>query len=199
MADILIVEDGVRERERLCKLFESSDYSVKAVESVSEAERLLSVEQFRLAFLDIGLGDRSGSHLFELIKSSSSVPFVVILTGNPSVHLKQRFMDEGAAAYIVKASDASSNQSLLHLASSLLGTEKVSISGGIPLSDFLRQYVNEASRTLFLDTDEKLPACSACASEEFVVTFEHKTQLPPEVEGLVVCAHCGKALDPEIG
>ena len=113
MKDILIVEDGLHERERLRKLFCEANFSVASAESVGEAEKLLSIEQFRLVILDIGLGDKSGSYLFQSIKRSGQVSFVVILTGNPSIHLKQRFLDEGAAAYIVKASAAAENEALL--------------------------------------------------------------------------------------
>ena len=64
MADILIVEDGKNERERLLNLFSERGYQVEAAETVSEAEGLLQSTSFRLAILDIGLSDKSGSHLF---------------------------------------------------------------------------------------------------------------------------------------
>jgi DNA-binding response OmpR family regulator len=199
MRDILIVEDGLHERERLSQVFSGAGFSVSTAESVQEAESLLTIESFRLAVLDIGLGDKSGSYLFEVMKRSSKVPYIIILTGNPSTHLKQRFLDEGAVAYIVKASNAAGNEALLDLVRSILGNADATMQSGMPLADFLRLYVDESSRELFLDKDHQLPACVHCNSTDFLVTFNHKTQLPPVVEGKVICAHCLKDLDPVVG
>lgn len=199
MADILIVEDGLHERERLAKLFAGAHFTVSSAESVQEAERLLALESFRLTVLDIGLGDKSGSYLFEQLKRSNQVPYIVVLTGNPSVHLKQRFLDEGAAAYVVKASQAAENDSLLDLVRSLLGESEGDITQGIPLADFLRAYVNEASRELFLDEQGELAPCAHCGEREFTVSFGHRTQLPPMVEGRVICSRCRMEMDPKVG
>ncbi|MCB0322632.1 MAG: response regulator [Bdellovibrionales bacterium] len=199
MQDILVVEDGLHERERLLKLFTGANYTAAAAESVADAERLLEVMRFRLAIIDIGLGDKSGSYLFEQLRRAGSIPYIIILTGNPSVHLKQRFLEDGAAGYIVKASSAAANESLLDTVRALLGTADVRGVGGIPLTDFLRHYVSEESRQLFLDEQYELPACAHCGSTRYTVTFSHKTQLPPVVEGRVVCAQCFQEMDPEVG
>ena len=199
MRDIIIVEDGLHERERLNKIFSSSGYAVSTAESAQEAEQLLSQETYRLAILDIGLGDKSGSYLFELLKRKSPVPYIVILTGNPSTHLKQRFLDDGAVSYIVKGSQSASNDSLLDLVRSLLGAVENSPQAGISLAEFVQRYVSSESRELFLDQSGQLPKCSACGSADFIISFFHKTQLPPLVEGKVLCARCSKELDPEAG
>ncbi len=94
MKDILVVEDGVKERERLRNLFTKEGYKVSACESVGEAEEELKTQNFRLAILDIGLSDKSGSYLFNSIKRLNKVTYIIIFTGNPSVHLKQRFIYE---------------------------------------------------------------------------------------------------------
>lgn len=199
MRDILIIEDGLHERERLNQVFSGAGFTVSTAESAQEAETLLNYETFRLAVLDIGLGDKSGSHLFELMKRSNRVPYIVILTGNPSTHLKQRFLDEGAVAYIVKASNAAGNDALLDLVCSLLGTSESVAQTGIPLAEFIKLYLDASSQELFLDKGQQLPVCMHCNSAEFIVTFNHKTQLPPLVEGKVVCAHCSKDFDPVVG
>ena len=200
MKDILIVEDGLHERERLVRLFSAAHYSVLCAESAVEAEQLLAADQFRLVILDIGLEDKSGSHLFEHLKSHAEIPYTIVLTGNPSTHLKQRFLDEGAHAYIVKASAAASNDSLLQTVKSLLGDAAVrTASTGIPLAEFAKKYLNESSRELFLDVDQQFPACARCGGKNYIVSFSHKTQLPPLVEGKVMCADCAHVMDPEVG
>ena len=203
MQDILIVEDGLHERERLHRLFSAAQFTVRCAENAEEAERLLESSKFRLVVLDIGLEDKSGSHLFQQICSADEVPYVIVLTGNPSAHLKQRFLDEGAAAYIVKASPAAANEALLSTVQSLLGTV-VTNSGahaakGLDLREFLRIHVVESSQNLFLDVDDQFPPCAQCGCRSYVVTFNHKTQLPPLLEGKAICVDCGADMDPELG
>src|SRR5437016_4051940 len=121
MKDILVVEDGRKERDRLQALFSGAGYSVVACESVGEAEKYLTQEGFRLAILDIGLSDKSGSYLFNTIKRGGRVSYIIIFTGNPSVHLKQRFIDEGAVDYIVKGSPQAKNDLLLNRITEIIG------------------------------------------------------------------------------
>ncbi len=199
MRDILIVEDGLHERERLKKLFSGAHFTVNTAESVQEAERLLGMDEFRLVILDIGLGDKSGSFLFESLKRSRRVPYVIVLTGNPSIHLKQRFLDQGAAAYVVKASPQAENDTLLETVKGLLGNVELSARSGIPLGDFLQLYLSQSSRELFLDEHNHIAPCVQCGTNNFIVTFSHKTQLPPVIEGQVICAECGQEMDLEVG
>ena len=197
MKDILIVEDGTQERERLQQLFANAGYAVEACESVGEAETALQSESFRLAVLDIGLNDKSGSYLFNKIKQSQAVSYVLIFTGNPSVHLKQRFLDEGAVDYIVKGSPQAQNDSFLDRVAELLGDLKTSETDGIPLGDLLA-ILSDKSRQLFLNADGSVPACAQCSANSYLVSFNHETQVPPDVSGRVVCAQCGAVMDPEI-
>lgn len=199
MRDILIVEDGLHERERLVKLFSGANYTVSAAESGAEAEQLLKLEQFRLAIIDINLGDKSGSYLFDLLKKSKHVPYVIILTGNPSVHLKTRFLEEGAVAYLVKASPQAESEPLLERVRGLLGSSDLKAVSGIGMIDFAKLYLDAASRELFLDDKGEPNACQQCGGRDYVVTFGHRTQLPPTIEGRAVCKTCGREMDPQVG
>lgn len=198
MKDILIVEDGAKERERLQKLFSQEGYSVVACESVQEAERSLEHDIFRLAILDIGLSDKSGSHLFNTIKRGGKVPFIIIFTGNPSVHLKQRFLEEGAVDYIVKASTQAQNDKFLGRIREILGDAQEETVEGIELDQFLSRYLAPASRQLFLDADNNVPSCKSCGSNTYKVIFSQQTQVPPEVIGQVICATCARPMDPDV-
>lgn len=198
MKDIIIVEDGRAERERLQKLFQSSGYTVVACESVGEAENSLLHEEFRLAILDIGLSDRSGSYLFNAIKRQKRVSYIVIFTGNPSVHLKQRFTDEGAVDYIVKGSPQAQNEAFLGRVREIIGEPYGQSPAGIDLEEFLGKFISETSRKLFLDMHNSLPECPGCSSRRYVVTFADQAQMPPDITGKVLCAACGREMDPEI-
>jgi DNA-binding response OmpR family regulator len=198
MKDILIVEDGKIERERLQVLFSNAGYQVEVCESVSAAEQVLGTDRFRLAILDIGLGDKSGSYLFHLLRTQSAASYVIIFTGNPSVHLKQRFLDEGAVDYIVKASVGAKSENFLARVRDLLGEPSGESShAGIPFALFL-ETLDERSRSLFLDAAMEIPACSKCGGSEYQLVFHHQTQMPPEVVGKICCQKCGTLLDPEI-
>jgi len=198
MKDILIVEDGLQERERLERLFSSSGYSVQACATVSDAEKCLERDSFRVAVLDIGLSDKSGSYLFNAIKRGGRVSYIIIFTGNPSVHLKRRFLEEGAVDYIVKGSSQAQNDSFLNRVREIIGTAQTTLPHGIPLADFLNNYVLETSRRLFLDMDNSFPECKGCKSRDYVVVFSGQAQVPPEIRGQVLCSVCGKIMDPQV-
>ncbi len=198
MKDILIVEDQQGERDRLQKIFEKSGYTVEASDSALAAERLLSQSKFRLAILDIGLGDKSGSHLFHEMKRANTVAYIIIFTGNPSVHLKQRFISEGAVDYIVKGSSQAQGDKLLARAQEILGTSIKSTVEGIPLVEFLDRYVDASCKKLFQNMDGSLPVCKSCGQADYVVTFSGSHQLPPDIVGKVKCQSCGAEMDPEI-
>lgn len=198
MKDILIVEDGQQERERLEALFKKAGYTAIACNSVGDAENALTRDAVRLAILDIGLGDKSGSSLFNLLKRTGKAAYVIIFTGNPSVHLKQRFLEEGAADYIVKASPQAQNDTFMARVKELIGEPHIETVSGLDLEEFLSRFIPEASRQLFFDADNGFPECGGCKSRRYVVSFAHQAQMPPDVEGQVVCAQCGRVMDPEI-
>jgi DNA-binding response OmpR family regulator len=199
MRDILIVEDGRTERERLERLFTDAGYSVLAHENVGDAERTIEREGFRLAIIDIGLSDKSGSYLFNVLKRGHKVSYIIILTGNPSVHLKQRFLTEGAIDYLVKGSAQAQNDALLGRVKEIIGDAQPQAEEGLELEDFLKRYVAPTSRRLFLDMHDSPPPCKNCGTKRYMISFSKQTQMPPEIVGLVVCAGCGSPMDPEIG
>ncbi|MCB0328760.1 MAG: response regulator [Bdellovibrionales bacterium] len=199
--DILIVEDSVRERERLQTMFTELGYQVSSCDSVSEAEKLFQKETIKCAVLDIGLTDRSGSVLFQSLKSAQPDCQVIIFTGNPSPYLKQRFLREGALAYVVKGSEAASNESFQRLVVSAIGDADAQTpieAQGRPLEEFLRLFIPAQSQSLFFDTDGGFPPCGECGSREYLVTFSHEIQIPPFVKGKVYCSECGVQLDPTL-
>ena len=198
MKDILIVEDGIKERERLEKLFTKEGYSVIACESVHDAEQSLHTEVFRLAILDIGLADKSGSYLFNTIKRGGRIPYIIIFTGNPSVHLKQRFLEEGAIDYIIKASAQAQNEKFLSRVREILGAAQKESQDGIELDNFVNKYLTPESKKLFLDSSDEFPLCKTCQTRKYKIVFSHRTQVPPEVIGEVICGTCGKAMDPDV-
>jgi DNA-binding response OmpR family regulator len=198
MRDILIVEDSKEERERLEKFLTAAGYTVRACAGAEEAEQTIFENSFRLAILDIGLGDRSGSTVFNTLKRSGRAGHLVIFTGNPSVHLRQRFLDEGASDYIVKGSPAGHPDSLLSRVEELIGKPIPQGPATMDLKEFLEKFVPENYRKLFLEEDGSFPACSQCGAKRYVVSFADRLQVPPDIIGQVCCAECERLLNPEI-
>lgn len=199
--DILIVEDSVRERERLQTLFAGLGYKVQSCDSVAEAERLFEKSQVRCAIIDIGLTDRSGSVLFQSLKAAQPQCQVIIFTGNPSPYLKQRFLREGAFAYVVKGSDGANSESFQRLVSEAIGDAASlgkSESYDRSLVDFLRHYIPPSGQSLFYDADGGFPPCTECGSRNYCISFGNDIQIPPTVVGKVLCGQCGAVLDPTL-
>jgi len=198
MRDILIVEDGADERERLEQLFSESGYSVSSSETVEQAEKLLKMQGFRLVVLDIGLHDRSGSYLFSNIKNWSPQARVIVFTGNPSAHLKQRFIEGGAEDYVVKGSPQARGDVLLARVKQLLGAPGGIRHEGIDLEYFLSSYITPESREFFLGSQGEIPSCKECGEGKYQIIFSHQTQMPSQIQGRVICAKCGRELDDDL-
>lgn len=198
MKDILIVEDNKTERERLERLAKQEGYSVSSFDAIEPARTFLRGQRVRLAILDIGLQDGSGSALFHEVRKDDRSDYVFIYTGNPSAHLKERFAAQGASQYIVKGSEQASDKSLRQQLRELLGEPSGERGSGMPLPQFLSSFVSEESREFFLDPEGQLPSCTACGSNEFTVLFSTKVQFPPDVHGVVTCSGCGAPMQGEV-
>ncbi len=199
MKDILIVEDNVEERERLRDIFTGKGYSVVCCDAAEKAEGVLATQGFRLVILDIGLGDKSGSYLFNQINALQQRPQIIIFTGNPSVHLKERFLQSGAVDYVVKGSADARKDAFLKRALELIGDPQSGDSGGIDLEKFVSHYVAESSRNLFYDSSGTFAPCEGCGGTQYSVVFSHKPQLPPEIIGEIRCTQCGTIYEGSVG
>lgn len=199
MKDILIVEDNSEERERLQSIFEESGYSVTSCDAAEKAEGFLTERSYRLVILDIGLGDKSGSYLFNQINALAQRPQIIIFTGNPSVHLKERFLQSGAVDYIVKGSADARKDAITRRVLELIGEPQASGEKGLELEVFISKYVAESSRNLFYDSAGTFAACENCGGKTYTVVFSHQPQMPPDVHGQVQCKECGAPYESSVG
>ena len=88
--------------------------------------------------------------------------------------------------------------SLCERVEELLGAASKQAATGISLDNFLRQYANEKSEKFFLDDRGEFPKCKSCGANSYVVVFSHKPQMPPEIEGQVLCSDCGALIKLEV-
>ena len=108
---ILVVDDSITSRSLIRNIVESAGYHVKTAVDGSEAYSLLQEENFDLVVSDIEMPRMNGFELTSVIrkdKNFSELP-VILVTALELPSDKQRGMECGANAYIVKSSFEQSN------------------------------------------------------------------------------------------
>jgi two-component system cell cycle sensor histidine kinase/response regulator CckA len=99
---ILIVDDEPRMRESMGTLLGTLGLEIESAQSGQEALARLSLFDFELALLDIGLPDMSGYDLMDRMKAQSpDLPFIVI-TGDSSLESALGALKRGAYDYLRK-------------------------------------------------------------------------------------------------
>jgi two-component system chemotaxis sensor kinase CheA len=103
---ILVAEDSITARTLLKNILESAGYRVKTAVDGAEAFGVLASESFDLVVSDVEMPRMSGFDLTAKIRADkrlSSLP-VVLVTALDSRQDRERGVDVGANAYIVKSS-----------------------------------------------------------------------------------------------
>lgn len=75
---ILILEDDRENLNDLKEFFEKKEYKVYCAETVSNAERILELEEFDCAIFDINLPDDSGINLCLRVRQKTSMPIIFL-------------------------------------------------------------------------------------------------------------------------
>jgi two-component system chemotaxis sensor kinase CheA len=117
---VLIAEDSITSRTLLKNILESAGYEVQAVVDGSEAWNALRTQDFDLLVSDVQMPKLDGFELTGKIRSDKKLAElpVVLVTSLESVEDREKGIDAGASAYIVKSSFDQSN--LLDVVSRLL-------------------------------------------------------------------------------
>lgn len=117
---ILVVEDSITARALLKNIMESAGYDVKTAVDGIDALTALKTQEFDMVVSDVDMPRMNGFDLTSKIRSDkklSGLP-VVLVTGLESREDKERGVEVGANAYIVKSSFDQSN--LLEVIQSLI-------------------------------------------------------------------------------
>jgi two-component system response regulator AtoC len=111
---ILVVDDD----RSICKLMgsilEMESYPFRVATSGEEARRAMEEEQFDILVSDIYLGDDSGLHLLERMKSVNSDAEVVIMTAHGSMETAVHAVHNGAFDYVSKPFAVDEMLGILH-------------------------------------------------------------------------------------
>lgn len=105
MAQILIVDDEPDIRQLLAKKLELEGHEVVAVDSGSNALRMLQAEEVDVAILDVQLPDVSGVELATVIKVRFPEVETICLTAFGKIADGVRAIKNGAFDYLVKGDD----------------------------------------------------------------------------------------------
>jgi two-component system KDP operon response regulator KdpE len=103
-AKVLIVEDDTHIRRLLRAALLRADHSVLEAANAREGLSLLDIERPDIVLLDLGLPDRDGLELIQLIRARSRAPILVISAREQSEE-KVAALDLGADDYVTKPFD----------------------------------------------------------------------------------------------
>ena len=99
---ILIVDDEAMFRDMMVEMLKNKASKTIAVESGSQALKILSRDIFDVVITDIKMLDMNGFQLLEYIRFVDPIVPVIVMTGYNSVHDMQEAMEKGATEYLVK-------------------------------------------------------------------------------------------------
>jgi two-component system, OmpR family, KDP operon response regulator KdpE len=103
-AKVLIVEDDTHIRRLLRAALLRAEHHVLEAASAREGLSLLDIERPEVVLLDLGLPDRDGLELIQLIRARSRAPIIVISAREQSEE-KVAALDLGADDYLIKPFD----------------------------------------------------------------------------------------------
>ncbi len=108
---VLVVEDSITSRTLLKSILESSGYRVKTAVDGAEAYMILRTDAFDIVISDIDMPRMNGTELTRKIRADARLADmpVVLLSALESREDRERGIDAGANAYIVKSKFDSQN------------------------------------------------------------------------------------------
>jgi len=101
---VLVAEDSITSRTLLKNILESSGYLVRTAIDGSDALTQLKTESFDIVVSDVEMPRMDGFELTAAIRGDSRFASVILVTGLESRADRERGIDVGANAYIVKSS-----------------------------------------------------------------------------------------------
>ncbi|MBR5536380.1 MAG: response regulator transcription factor [Clostridia bacterium] len=130
---ILLVEDEANIRNLVSAMLESAGYQVLSAGTCATAKVLYGSHRPDLIILDLGLPDRDGRTLLELVRRESATP-VIVLSARSDEQDKVEALDMGANDYITKP--FGSAELLARVRSALRSTHQTSGSAYLPEGKF---------------------------------------------------------------
>jgi|SRR5918996_5276464 two-component system OmpR family response regulator/two-component system phosphate regulon response regulator OmpR len=102
---ILAVDDEQNLLELLLRVLGKQGFVVKTALSGNEALKLLELEPFHLALVDIKMGTMNGVRLLKEMKDRRPHIKVIMMTAYPTSETRVEAFENGASAYLTKPVD----------------------------------------------------------------------------------------------
>jgi DNA-binding response OmpR family regulator len=145
---ILIVEDEVLLRSSLEEFLEKEGFVVEIAGTVELAEEKISLYDYDVVLLDLGLPDGDGISLIEQIKSKEKVTGVIIISARDAIDDRVVGLEKGADDYLTKPFHLSELNARLK---SLY--RRLNFKGSLDIS-FNEITINPNERTVFVNSKE---------------------------------------------
>jgi two-component system KDP operon response regulator KdpE len=104
VSKVLVVEDDLHIRRLLRTALERMKYNVAEAENARDALSMLEIEKPDVVLLDLGLPDRDGLEMIQLIKARSTATLIVV-SAREAIEAKVAALDLGADDYLIKPFD----------------------------------------------------------------------------------------------
>ena len=104
---ILVVEDNLEFSDWLSRILRKSNFAVDCVYTGEDADLAITLNEYCLILLDLGLPDMGGVSVLKQMRSRGSITPTIILTADGDAQTRVLGLDEGADDYIVKPFDIS--------------------------------------------------------------------------------------------
>lgn len=101
MAAILLVEDDTTLSLGIVYSLEKEGYSVEKANTVADAKKIISSQEFDIIILDVGLPDGNGFELCEFIRRDKTTPVLFLSAEDEEVNIVMG-LDMGGDDYITK-------------------------------------------------------------------------------------------------
>ena len=150
---VLFVEDDENIKTFVSALLEANGYYVILAKCFEEARTLYHSYVPDLVVLDLGLPDRDGSELLQMIRSSDLTP-VIVLSARSDEGEKVKLLDMGANDYVTKP--FGSAELLARVRTALRNTRHSAEEGRLPGGRFVLKglVIDYDARRVFLDEEE---------------------------------------------
>ncbi|MBF0191004.1 MAG: sigma 54-interacting transcriptional regulator [Magnetococcales bacterium] len=102
VGEILIIEDESGVRQVLARHLGEAGHRVQTASTLPQGLELLGRHPFDLVYCDIRLPGHSGLELLQHTDTFASIPFIIMMTGYPSLETAQQALRQGAFDYLVK-------------------------------------------------------------------------------------------------
>jgi len=99
---VLIIEDEADLLASISNFLRKEAYTCETAENYTLADDKLSISEYDIILLDIGLPDGNGLELLETIKENQKNAGIIIISAKNSIHDKVSGLDLGADDYLTK-------------------------------------------------------------------------------------------------